>query len=70
MKILQTLLCLLLAGSAIGKPSTTIYAQELVNRMTASHPEITVLAMHVTPPKSGDNVRVGIEVMVYEPENA
>ena len=62
MKILQTLLCVLLAGSAVGKPSTTIYAQELVNRTTANHPEILVLAMHVTPPKGGDNVIIASSI--------
>src|SRR5713226_1071546 len=32
------------------------YAQSLIDRALARHPEVATLAMHVTPPKSTDNV--------------
>src|SRR6267378_126373 len=32
------------------------YAQSLIDRALAEHPEVATLAMHVTPPKSPDNV--------------
>jgi hypothetical protein len=32
-----------------------IYAQELVNRTVAKYPDLLVVAMHVTPPKSSEN---------------
>ncbi len=31
------------------------YAQQLVNQERAKHPEIVIMAMHVTPPDSADN---------------
>jgi hypothetical protein len=62
MRILQALLCLVLVGNAVGKPSTTIYAQELVNRVIANHPEVVVVAMHVSPPKGGENVIIASNI--------
>ncbi|HWJ35740.1 MAG TPA: hypothetical protein VNR70_10765 [Steroidobacteraceae bacterium] len=62
MRILQALLCLALVGNAVGKPSTTIYAQELVNRVIANHPEVVVVAMHVSPPKGGENVIIASNI--------
>lgn len=35
-----------------------IYAQELVDRAVAAHPQVAAIEMHVTPPKSADNVVV------------
>ncbi len=32
------------------------YAQSLIDRALAKHPEVATLAMHVTPPNSSDNV--------------
>src|SRR5712692_2144149 len=32
------------------------YAQSLIDRALARHPEVATLAMHVTPPNSSDNV--------------
>src|ERR1700687_4798300 len=32
------------------------YAQSLLEQALARHPEVATLAMHVTPPKSSDNV--------------
>jgi hypothetical protein len=34
----------------------TNYAQALIDRTLAQHPEVATLAMHVTPPNSSDNV--------------
>ncbi len=31
------------------------YAQQLINQEIAKHPEIVIMAMHVTPPNSADN---------------
>src|SRR5258705_1315911 len=36
--------------------SNDIYAQRLVDRIAASHPELNVLGLHVTPPNSSDNI--------------
>jgi hypothetical protein len=39
-----------------------IYAQELVNRTLASHPELLVVAMHVTPPGATENVIIASNI--------
>jgi hypothetical protein len=39
-----------------------IYAQELVNRIVARYPDLLVVAMHVTPPKSSQNVIVASNI--------
>jgi hypothetical protein len=39
-----------------------IYAQELVNQTLASHPEILVVAMHVTPPGNSENVIIASNI--------
>jgi hypothetical protein len=39
-----------------------IYAQTLIDRAVARHPDVLVLAMHVTPPKSTDNVIVASNI--------
>ncbi len=39
-----------------------IYAQELVDETVAKHPEVVVLAMHVTPPNSADNVIIASNI--------
>jgi len=36
--------------------TTKTHAQKLVDATLAHHPELNVLAMHVTPPKGGDNI--------------
>jgi RNase H-fold protein (predicted Holliday junction resolvase) len=38
--------------------SAKSYAQELVDKTVAKHPELLVLDLHVTPPKSSENVIV------------
>ena len=39
-----------------------IYAQELVNQTLASHPELLVVAMHVTPPGATENVIIASNI--------
>jgi hypothetical protein len=38
------------------EPKANNYAQKLIDDALARHPEVATLAMHVTPPKSDDNV--------------
>ncbi|MDE0856218.1 MAG: hypothetical protein OSA97_17525, partial [Nevskia sp.] len=58
---------LLLLLGAVALPATAetsgkIYAQQLVDKAVAKHPELLVLAMHVTPPGSADNVIVASNI--------
>jgi hypothetical protein len=62
MRIWLTLMALIVAGTAMGKASKLIYAQELVNRTVANHPDIVVMAMHVSPPKGGDNTIIASNI--------
>jgi hypothetical protein len=39
-----------------------IYAQELVDRTVASNPDLLVVVMHVTPPKSSENVIIASNI--------
>lgn len=39
-----------------------IYAQQLVNQIVASHPELLVVAMHVTPPGARENVIIASNI--------
>jgi hypothetical protein len=39
-----------------------IYAQELVNQTIKAHPDLLVVAMHVTPPGSRDNVIIASNI--------
>jgi hypothetical protein len=39
-----------------------IYAQELVDRTVAKHPDLLVVVMHVTPPKSDRNVVIASNI--------
>lgn len=41
---------------ASAQSSSRIYAQDLIDKMAVKYPETLALAMHVTPPKSADNV--------------
>jgi len=43
-------------------PKNKIYAQKLVDETTARHPELLVLAMHVTPPNSSDNIIIASNI--------
>jgi len=61
----RALLCffsLAMISAAGARPSAKIYAQELIDRMVASYPDVLVMAMHVTPPKSADNVIIASNI--------
>jgi hypothetical protein len=45
-----------LAGSASAPPAEKIYAQHLVDKLAADHPDLLRVALHVTPPKKRDNL--------------
>ncbi|MEP6899126.1 MAG: hypothetical protein ABI870_11390 [Rhodanobacter sp.] len=41
---------------------TKIYAQQLVDETLAAHPDIAIMALHVTPPKQTDNVIIASNI--------
>ncbi|GIL41145.1 hypothetical protein [Roseiterribacter gracilis] len=49
-----------ISAAAQGQPST--YAQHLVDQTVAKHSDVLVLAMHVTPPKSRENVIIASNI--------
>jgi hypothetical protein len=53
---------MIVAGAANGKASEMIYAQELVNRTVANHPDIVVIAMHVAASPSGENTVIASNI--------
>lgn len=65
---MKALLLLTVAAAALGLPALAdappakSYAQALVERTVAAHPDIAVLALHVTPPKSADNVIIASNI--------
>ena len=48
------------AGSTLAPEK--IYAQELVNATMAAHPDLLVVAMHVTPPGASENVIIASNI--------
>lgn len=52
----------LLAPSLFAQVPSKIYAQELVDGTLSAHPDIAILAMHVTPPKQADNVIIASNI--------
>jgi len=62
MRVLLLLMCCSVGGTALGKASETIYAQELVNRMVSIHPDVAAIVMHVTPPKGAENVIIASNI--------
>jgi len=48
------------AGSTLAPER--IYAQELVNETVAAHPDLLVVAMHVTPPRASENVIIASNI--------
>lgn len=44
------------ASAHAAEPAKKTYAQELVEKIAASNPSVVAVEMHVTPPKSADNV--------------
>jgi hypothetical protein len=61
MRIWLILMSMTVAGAANGKASEMIYAQELVNRAVANHPDIMVIAMHVAA-QSGENTIIASNI--------
>jgi len=65
---MKALLLLTVAAAALGLPALADpapaknYAQALVERTVAAHPDLAVLALHVTPPKSKDNVIIASNI--------
>jgi hypothetical protein len=60
-------LALVIAAVALATPSwadipVKIYGQELVDRIVAKHPDLLVVVMHVTPPKSDRNVVIASNI--------
>src|SRR6202049_3906880 len=47
------------------QPGKKIYAQKLVDETLAKHPEVVILAFHVTPPKSQENVIIASNIGRY-----
>ena len=46
----------LLTPSLFAQVAPKSYAQELVDSTLAAHPDIAIMALHVTPPKQPDNI--------------
>lgn len=51
--------CALPAGA---QTAYSIYAQQLLDATLARHPEVTVMALHVTPPQGKDNIIVASNI--------
>ncbi|MDB5906430.1 MAG: TonB-dependent siderophore receptor [Massilia sp.] len=47
---------------ALAQPACSIYAQQLVDSTLAKHPEITVMALHVTPPQGKQNIIIASNI--------
>ncbi len=51
------------AAQAQGQPAgKLIYAQKLINQTLARHPDVIVMAFHVTPPHQSENVIVASNI--------
>ncbi|GAB3627648.1 hypothetical protein PTE30175_02341 [Pandoraea terrae] len=61
-RIILAATALLLSGAAMAQPWAPSYAQSLVDKTLAAHPELTILALHVTPPAAADNVIVASNI--------
>lgn len=61
-RVVPWVLCALFCAPAMAQSPQSVYAQHLVDRTIARHPEILVLAMHVTPPKSSENVIIASNI--------
>ena len=61
-RMLCSLLLALSASSAWGEGASKIYAQYLVDEAIARHPNVVVIAMHVTPPKKSENVIIASNI--------
>ena len=61
-RLASLLLAFAVCASAHAQIPVKIYAQELVDRTVAQNPDLLVVAMHVTPPKSPDNVIIASNI--------
>ncbi len=61
MRIWLILMSMTVAGAVNGKTSEMTYAQELVNRTVANHPDIVLIAMHVAA-QSGENTVIASNI--------
>ena len=52
----------LLASPLLAQAPTKIYAQHLVDQTLATHPDIAIMALHVTPPKQAINVIIASNI--------
>ena len=52
----------LLAPPLLAQSTTPNYAQHLVDETLATHPDIAIMAMHVTPPTQTDNVIIASNI--------
>ena len=56
------LLAAMVAMAAQGQEPKKIFAQKLVDEALAKHPEVIILAMHVTPPGKAENVIIASNI--------
>ena len=56
------LLLLVASWASHAEIPVKIYAQELIDRTVAANPDLLVAVMHVTPPKTSENVIVGSNI--------
>jgi hypothetical protein len=50
------------ATASVSPRPGRIYAQTLIDQAVAQHPDVLVLAMHVTPPNTTDNVIIASNI--------
>jgi len=62
MRFVVAMLALAASCAAQAEIPVKVYAQELVDRTVAAHRDLMVVAMHVTPPKSAENVIVASNI--------
>lgn len=52
-------------GTAVAQAKPAIYAQKLVDETLAKHPEVVIIAVHVTPPNKTENVIIASNIGRY-----
>jgi hypothetical protein len=64
LRAVSVAIVLFLGGAAgiSGQASSKIYAQKLLDETLAKHPEVVIMAMHVTPPNKPDNVIIASNI--------
>ena len=56
------LLAFVFSAPALAQIPVKIYAQELADQVAAKNPDLLVVAMHVTPPKSSENIIIASNI--------